>query len=131
MLGFCTTTCVVGGTPCPAGWVCDTGEPSSFNIGSGSITVTTQTAGLAGTCLPSCAAQADVGANDGASGIGTGSADGATSDADGGVADGATDSSEDAKGPSDGASEATAVLPQCPGSSMCTSGTVAGPDCLP
>jgi len=118
-VGFCTTTCVVGGTPCPAGWVCDTGEPSAFNLGNGNVTVMTQTAGLSGICLPSCSASSGVVVSSGVVAV------------DAGSPDGASDGGTDANVAGDGASDASHPLSACPGSSSCTSGTVAGPDCLP
>jgi hypothetical protein len=122
--GFCTATCVVGGTPCPLGWVCDTGEPNALNVGNGTITVTIQTAGLAGTCLPSCVVSTDAGANDAASGD-------APSFLDAGLMDVAPGDGRDASTASDGAPETMPAPPRCPTSSTCTSVTVAGPDCLP
>jgi hypothetical protein len=112
--GFCITTCVVGGTPCPVGWVCDTGIPAVLMIGNGSLTLTTQNPGLAGMCLPACPASEAV--------------QSALVVVDGGVVDGGADDAESldaALAPDAGAGF------QCPAGSTCTAGTVAGPDCVP
>jgi hypothetical protein len=45
--GYCTTFCVVGGDACPAGWVCETYEPTPE--------FTSPTPGMGGVCAPSCA----------------------------------------------------------------------------
>jgi hypothetical protein len=56
--GFCTSTCVSGGAPCPSGWVCDTGEPATLDFGAGvpTVSLTTQTTGMLGTCAQACPA---------------------------------------------------------------------------
>ncbi len=55
--GYCTVACIAGGTACPSGWVCDTGEfsPVTFDGVSASFAVAIQNTGLAGTCAPACA----------------------------------------------------------------------------
>jgi hypothetical protein len=58
--GFCTSTCVVGGVPCPGGWVCDDGEISDLSFSSGTVVLTTPTPGLAGVCLPACSGDGGV-----------------------------------------------------------------------
>jgi len=124
--GFCTTACVVGGAPCPAGWVCDTGEPSVVNLGTANIPITSQTPGLAGTCLPACSvtsgvtASASVGVE---GGVDAGGGDDAGNENDAEAVD--SGSRADA-GPDSGT-----IALACPGGSTCTPGTVAGPDCFP
>ena len=54
--GYCSTPCVVGGTACPNGWVCDTGEPSTAAPDSGVSPFTQQNTGMAGVCLAACTA---------------------------------------------------------------------------
>jgi len=146
--GFCTTVCVVGGTPCPTGWVCDSGEPTVVNLGNGNIPITTQTPGLAGTCLPACITGAA--ATTSAAVMLDGGADGAvmeSADAGDAPTDAASPAPLDAGGDAaiDAASasapeagvDAAPVLDSgtygvtCPAGSTCTPGTVAGPDCLP
>jgi hypothetical protein len=103
--------------------------------------VTTQTSGLAGTCLPSCSPSTTV--TTGASIAVDGGADGPLSG--GGSAEeegsGTTESGTDATlvdatsvtdgSVGDAARDSGLAFSLCPGSSTCTSGTVAGPDCLP
>jgi hypothetical protein len=115
--GFCTTQCVVGGSAgsdagsvCPAGWVCESGEPNSLDFGTGAppISITTPTPGLVGNCIPACAAAQVV-------------PDDAASDDSSSPAANADDAAQpDAKGDAG----------PCPAGSTCTAGTVAGPDCL-
>ncbi len=107
--GFCTQQCVIGGPVCPAGWVCESGEPSSLDFGSGmpSFPIAHATPGLIGNCFPGCSA-ADVALD------GSASADATPPDAP------SDDSSQ---------SDATGAGP-CPAGSTCTAATVAGPDCL-
>jgi hypothetical protein len=45
-IGFCTQVCLVGGSGCPAGWVCDAGEPTKV--------FSQANVGLEGSCLPAC-----------------------------------------------------------------------------
>ncbi|HEY4015981.1 MAG TPA: hypothetical protein VGM06_21745 [Polyangiaceae bacterium] len=59
---YCSSACVVGGTPCPTGFVCDTGEPNSLvftGAGPGGTDLTlpgpsTPTLGMAGVCIEAC-----------------------------------------------------------------------------
>jgi hypothetical protein len=117
---YCTQHCVVGGTPCPTGYVCETFEPASLvytGIGpdGGDLTLpgpVAQGTGLRGFCLASC-----------------GGADGGTGDA------GAVDSGSDAEGGASTSADSGGSL-QCPPLSTCRApsdmnGTVAGPDCQP
>jgi hypothetical protein len=110
--GFCTLDCIVGATPsdCPSGWVCDTGEPTILDFGAGAPTfppLTKQTSGALGICLPTCtSAEAGVSTPP-------------VAESDGGSADGAA------------APEASTAAPGCPGTSMCTTGDIAGSDCVP
>jgi hypothetical protein len=55
-LGFCTSACTVGGATCGAGWTCDADLPTTLVDSSGATVTawTTQNAGLAGTCVPTC-----------------------------------------------------------------------------
>jgi hypothetical protein len=106
--GFCSTECVVGGAACPAGWVCESGEPATLDFGSGapSFAITKATPGLIGTCVPACTAS-EV------------------------VPDDAATSDEAAPNESDGAApDVDSDANVCPSGSACTAGTVAGPDCL-
>jgi hypothetical protein len=137
--GFCTTVCVVGGAPCPTGWVCDSGALSSVTIGNNTITLTTQNPGLAGFCLPACPASAvaqsapvvvDGGADDAESTGSNGDAEAPVADAS--ADSGATIDAMVAPPPAEaGASPAPDAGFQCPAASTCTVGTLAGPDCQP
>jgi hypothetical protein len=104
MMGYCSALCLVGGTPCPGGWVCDTGEPSLLDFGAGApqIPVTKENPGLVGVCSPSCSSP---------------TTDGGTGAGDGGSASDAGTSSA-----GDGGS--------CSAGSTCSASTVAGPDCV-
>jgi hypothetical protein len=59
---YCSSACVVGGDPCPSGFVCDTGEPNSLVFtaaGPGGTDLTlpgpsTPTVGMAGVCIEAC-----------------------------------------------------------------------------
>jgi hypothetical protein len=110
--GFCTKQCIVGGAACPAGWVCESGEPSTLDFGSEStVALTAPTKGLLGNCIPAC----------------TPSEAGASVDADD------ADAQEDGS-PGVSAVDATFVAAEaggaCPAGSTCSAGTIAGPDCL-
>jgi hypothetical protein len=54
--GYCTTACLVGGTPCPNGWVCDNGTPSvlMFQGSPTLIPVTMQNPSTVGNCFAPC-----------------------------------------------------------------------------
>jgi hypothetical protein len=100
-VGFCSSSCVVGSTPCPNGWICDTQTPATLTLSGAPIPITAQNAGMVGTCFPPCsAAQVDGGTGAVDAGGGEG---GATGDA--------------------GAA--------CPPNSTCQAVTVVGPDCFP
>jgi hypothetical protein len=144
LVGYCTTVCVVGGTPCPTGWVCDTGEPSTLNLGSGNITVSTQTAGLAGYCAPACGGTG-VAIAGAAIGLDAGAGDGGDAGIAAGMDAEIVETGElEAGAPDAGPPEAGSILASdaaadsgspgalaCPAGSTCVSGTVAGPDCVP
>jgi hypothetical protein len=99
--GFCSSRCVVGGTPCPLGWVCDPGEPEFASISGlpgfdgGGVT---PTQGMAGMCAPACSAGMDGGIgpdasahpDGGGSGISDGAADAADAESDATVGDDAS-----------------------------------------
>jgi len=53
---FCSSNCVVGGSACPDGWVCDSGEPKVVPLEEGNFPITKQAPGAAGGCYPPCAA---------------------------------------------------------------------------
>lgn len=110
---YCTEHCVVGGNPCPAGYVCEAFEPSQLVYSGiaadgGPLTLpgpVMQNPGLRGYCLASC---------------------GGTSGTDDG---GAADANGDAN-----AAAADSGSSQCPPLSVCRApsdmnGTVVGPDC--
>ena len=101
--GYCTTACVVGATPCPTGWVCDTVEPAviSFPGSSDAYPLPGPTPGMVGTCAPSCSVDA-------------------------GVSSAAIDSGDATGGADDAGGSAL-----CPGSSVCVAFSAAGPDCQP
>jgi hypothetical protein len=133
LTGFCTTACVVGGTPCPAGWVCDASVLSSVVIGTSTIPLTTQNPGLAGICLPSCplaeattaAAVVVEGGADDAEANGGSAIDAQSLDAT--TADALAPAIDAASAPDAGSGGSF----QCPAGSTCTLTTVAGPDCVP
>jgi hypothetical protein len=54
--GYCTSSCVVGGTACPSGYVCDALYPSGpLQFGDASSpALSMQNTGVAGTCLLAC-----------------------------------------------------------------------------
>jgi hypothetical protein len=56
-VGYCTSVCVVGGTPCPNGYLCDAFEPRGpLTFGSAGTypALTTQNVGVVGTCQAAC-----------------------------------------------------------------------------
>jgi len=76
--GYCSTRCIVGvvgadagdggdggGGACPAGWVCDTGQPAvaTFFGLADSFPVAGPTVGMVGTCAPACTLPVDAGAD--------------------------------------------------------------------
>jgi hypothetical protein len=115
--GFCSTSCVVGGLPCPNGWVCDAGftNPLTFTSNSGAapidVPVTAQNVGLPGVCRAPCVAT------------------------DGGVVDSGTPPIGDAG--EDGGSDAATVAATdagsggCPPNTMCLANNVVGSACIP
>ena len=114
-LGVCTTSCVVGGLPCPNGWTCDAGfqNPLVFTSSTGgasiSVPVTAQNVTVPGVCRAVCL-PGDAGALDA----------GAPPDAgDEGGTDAAPPVATDA-----GAGG-------CPTNSTCSTMDLAGPDCVP
>jgi hypothetical protein len=108
--GFCSSECTVGGTSCPAGWVCETGEP---NVLDPTLpTLTKQTTGMVGTCLPACSLT-DGGVESGAP---------VTTTTDAATDDGSVESS---------APTSPAMVAACPGGAACIDQTIAGPDCFP
>jgi hypothetical protein len=104
--GYCSTRCIVGGAACPAGWVCDTGEPNAATfVGlAASFPVARPTLGMVGTCAPACALPVDAGVDGSSSDAGDASVlgDGA-SDATA-VSDGADGGAPSDAGATDGAS---------------------------
>ncbi|HZU85381.1 MAG TPA: hypothetical protein VE987_20760 [Polyangiaceae bacterium] len=112
---YCTSSCVVGGTPCPNGWVCEAFEPSTVTFSGaaadGGDIVTPgppmPTQGLSGLCMPPCA------------------------NPDGGVPEAGPASDGGADGATDGGADGAGAALECPASSVCTAGTVVGPDCQP
>ena len=102
--GVCTSFCVVGGAACPNGWVCETDETSSPFPGT-TVTVSTQTRGVSGFCVPACSLT-----DAGAAAAGTGDA-------------GEADAAPDAGG--------TPAGQGCPVGTSCQGKTLAGPDCQP
>jgi hypothetical protein len=108
--GYCTTSCVVGGVPCPSGFQCDNQQSPTVTLQDQSTgVVTAEAARTQGACFVLCPGSGDAGP---------------------GVP-------VDAAPPSDaGASEAGAVDASagplmCPTNSTCTSMTLAGPECMP
>jgi len=63
--GYCTQSCIVGGAPCPSGYVCGTGETEQLTVaGAEGGTVpgfTLQNAGMAGLCRAACPGSGDAG----------------------------------------------------------------------
>jgi hypothetical protein len=106
--GYCTTYCVVGGNPCPNGWICDARQDAVLPDGTSLQVQNTLTQGL---CVPGCSLAGD----------------GGVSVEAGGGSDAAADSASDGGG---GSNEAAAPA-SCPPNSTCQATTVAGPDCLP
>jgi hypothetical protein len=76
--GFCSSRCVVGGNACPAGWVCDTGEPATVQFtGLGPTTsVVGPTPGMVGMCAPACSPDLDGGRPDASTAVDAGAVDG-------------------------------------------------------
>jgi hypothetical protein len=108
--GYCTSSCVVGGTPCPNGWVCEALETPTLTFqgaaaDGGDLVIPgppTQNPGLAGVCMQPCTL-ADAG---GPSGGDASAADAASGDA-------------------------SAAAAPCPALASCVAGTLVGPDCQP
>ncbi len=57
--GYCSTTCLTGGTACPAGFLCSSASPSSDSSSPPKPLFTAEIPGIGGRCLKPCAAQAD------------------------------------------------------------------------
>jgi hypothetical protein len=127
--GFCSSQCVVGGNPCPNGWLCDTGIPNPIvftsTTGGASMTVpvTMQNDGVVGVCRPPC------------SPAGAGAPEGGALPPP--IADAATDASGDGAAPADSgpAEVPDAVTPigagGCPPNSSCQMQNAVGADCIP
>ena len=117
-LGFCSTACTVGGTPCQGGWTCDAGYPNPLvfmsSAGGAAINVplTAQNVGAPGTCRPICML-ADAGAVD--AGVAPAVDAG---DSDAAVVPVATDAG-------------SAPTAACPTNTTCQDMNLAGPDCVP
>ncbi len=114
--GVCSTSCVVGGLPCPNNWVCDAGYPNPlvFSSSTGamvSVPVTAQNAGVPGVCRAPCTL-ADAGVVDSGAVL--------TVDAGDDAGDAAPPVATDA-----GAGGA------CPVNTTCSSMDLAGPNCVP
>ena len=106
-VGACSTSCVVGGVPCPAGSVCDAGfqNPLVFMSSTGAtipVPVTAQNQGIPGVCRSVCT-PADAGV---APTVDAGAEGGAPPVTDAGVA-------------------------SCPMNTTCQTGDVVGPVCTP
>jgi hypothetical protein len=117
-LGYCSSVCVVGGTPCPDGWICDGSQSTSLDFGTGTpVPVTMQDVGFPGTCRPACTL-ADAGAivDSGASVV---AESGTLSEGGAGAGDEA------------GADTGAAATASCPPNSTCQALFVVGPDCIP
>lgn len=110
-VGVCSTSCVVGGLPCPAGSICDAGfqNPLVFTSSmsaSVSVPVTAQNQGIPGVCRSVCT-PADAGVV--------------------AVSDASAEGGADAAAPvaADGGTAA------CPTNTTCQTGDVVGPVCIP
>jgi hypothetical protein len=114
--GFCTTSCIVGGTVnlCPAGWVCDNQQSNVLPDGT---MITSENNDTQGVCVPTCS-----------------SADGGTPAESGvsesGVQDGASEGSTGTSDASGGGVEASAPA-GCPAGSTCQVFTPLGLECWP
>ncbi len=107
--GFCTSSCIVGGTvPCPNGWLCD--NLTSPTSPDGSTTITMENVGTPGVCVPGCTLASDSGSP---------------------AESGSPDAGTETDGAVDGATAEAAAPVACPGGSTCQSQTVLGPECLP
>ncbi|HLK35392.1 MAG TPA: hypothetical protein VKU41_01485 [Polyangiaceae bacterium] len=119
--GYCTQFCTIGGAACPAGYICDTGEPLTLTDPSGNPIAgfPKETMGLAGTCNAICSNP------DGGGAPVEASAPQQTVDAG---ADGASDA---ASTPPADASPAAPAPTSCPTNSTCGNTTVMGWTCVP
>jgi hypothetical protein len=53
--GYCTSACIVGGTPCAGGWTCETFQPAAIQVGGGGVVlVPSANSGLSGLCAAPC-----------------------------------------------------------------------------
>jgi hypothetical protein len=109
-VGACSTSCVVGGLPCPAGMICDAGfqNPIVFTSMTGApinVPVTAQNVGIPGVCRSLCT-PADAGV--------------VAAAADAGIDGGTTQSPVGDGG-----------LASCPPNTTCQNTDVVGPDCVP
>jgi hypothetical protein len=111
--GFCTSACIVGGVPCPDGWMCDDEESNVLMDGTVLAAENVQTNG---SCFPACLL-GDAGVPEAAAPGSPvdGSAEGAAGDASGGGA----------------ADAGAAPLATCPANSVCQVQSPLGPECTP
>ena len=126
--GYCTTNCIVGGNPCPSGWVCDNLQPNAFQLPDMTVVnVSKENVGTPGVCMPACTLAADAGGPIVFGGAEAGVAMDAAVAKDGSVpSDGGSAADAEAEGGT------TPVVGQgCLGSSACELQTPAGPDCVP
>lgn len=119
-LGYCTTACIVGGNPCPNGWICDNLQPSEVQLPDGTLlAVAMENKGTPGVCMPPCSL------DDAGTGIVFADSGGSTDAA----------SAADGSRASDGgaAPDAGTVVggQSCPAASVCEVVTPVGPDCVP
>jgi hypothetical protein len=54
--GYCTSSCIYGGAPCPMGWVCDTLQSATVHVGGNALTVPAENPGISGLCVAPCTA---------------------------------------------------------------------------
>jgi hypothetical protein len=55
--GYCSSSCIIGGLPCPNGWVCDNGQTPTTTLGNGVVVApTAENVGTPGFCYPPCGA---------------------------------------------------------------------------
>jgi hypothetical protein len=115
-LGYCSTACVVGGSPCANGWVCDNGLLSDVQLSNNQVLmVTADATGTPGQCMQPCS---------------LGGADGGTSDA-GSAGDGSSPLDGGPKAGDAGDAGAAVAGGACPATSTCQATSPVGPDCVP
>jgi hypothetical protein len=106
-VGYCTSSCIVGGLPCPGGYVCDNQQTATIMLPDGSTgTITAENVRTQGACFAPCPGAADAGP-----------------------------APSDAAPPSDASASEAGVVDAgpiaCPMNSTCMSMTLAGPECTP